>query len=194
MGLLNKLFNKGTQALGDFVSDKVSDAVNDEESSLGEAFRNVKSAVSSVTGQDSYDSRERAGSTQSTECGTKKPRGRRQKEKSFDEKLMPILERAGQYEVRRDISPDELEREFGQEIYVRGGCYSEPDHITYGIYQGGSRILLIRHWVFYSDYARAANRQIRSFCDANGIKVLDFFDYLPNEEDYMEKRITEQLA
>lgn len=42
-------------------------------------------------------------------------------------------------------------------------------------------------------YTRRANREIKDFCDANGVGMLDFFDYLPNEESYMEQRIRENL-
>lgn len=114
-------------------------------------------------------------------------------EQGFEEKLQVILQNAGNYELKKDILPDTLEQEFGREIYTRGGNRCQPDKFTYGIYKGSERILYIRLWDFYSDYARAANRQIKSFCDANRIKMLDFFDYMPNEENYMEQRIREQL-
>ena len=114
--------------------------------------------------------------------------------RSFEEKLQVVLQNAGDYELRKNILPDTLEQEFGQEIYTRGGNRCNPDKITYGIYQGGNRILLIRLWDFYSDYARAANRQIKDFCANNHVKMIDFFNYLPNEETYMEQRIREQLV
>lgn len=114
--------------------------------------------------------------------------------RSFEEKLQVVLQNTGDYELRKNILPDTLEQEFGQEIYTRGGNRCNPDKITYGIYQGGNRFLLIRLWDFYSDYARAANRQIKDFCANNHVKMLDFFNYLPNEEAYMEQRIREQLV
>lgn len=114
-------------------------------------------------------------------------------EKSFEEKLQVILQNAGDYQLQRDILPDTLEQEFGREIYTRGGNRCLPDKFTYGIYKGSDRILIIRLWGWYSDYDRVANRQIKAFCDANRVKMLDFFDYMPNEEDYMEQRIREQL-
>jgi hypothetical protein len=114
-------------------------------------------------------------------------------EKSFGEKLQTVLQNAGNYEVRRNIAPEELEQEFGQEIYTRGGGRLEPEKITYGIYQGDKRILLIRYWETYEIYTHKANRQIKDYCDANGVKILDFFEYLPNQEDYMEQRIRNEL-
>ncbi len=117
----------------------------------------------------------------------------REPKKRFEEKLQIILQNAGNYELRKIVSPDELEQEFGQQIYSRNGC-CRPESITYGIYQDGNRILLIRLWKDYSFYNRKANRQIKQYCDANGVRMLDFFEYLPNEEDYMEQRIREQLV
>jgi hypothetical protein len=116
-----------------------------------------------------------------------------EKTKNFDEKLQTILQNAGSYELHRNISPEELEQEFGQEIYTRGGGRCEPENITYGIYQGDTRILMIRRWEQYADYCHKANRQIKDYCDTNGVKILDFFDYLPNREDYMEQRIRNEL-
>lgn len=146
MGLFDRLLNKGAKALGDMVSDKISDVVNGDS------------------------------------------------DKSFDEKLQTILQNAGNYKIKEYISPDTLEQEFGQEIYTRGGGRCEPEDITYGIYQGGNRVLFIRFWDSYNEYAHVANREIKNFCDANNVKMLDFFEYLPNEEDYMEQRIREQLV
>ncbi|MGN0154429.1 MAG: hypothetical protein ACI4A3_08245 [Lachnospiraceae bacterium] len=187
MGLLDKLFDKGAKALGDIVSDKVSDVLNGDNE-IGETFRSAKSAVSSFTDSKVHDTWEEAGSHREKAAKSRVP------EKSFEEKLQTILENAGNYELRKTISPDELEQEFGREIYTRGGCYCKPEGITYGIYQGGNRILMIRLWLDYGMYSRKANRQIKDFCDANGVKMLDFFEYLPNEEDYMEQRIRENLV
>lgn len=114
-------------------------------------------------------------------------------EKSFDEKLVSIIQNAGSYELRRNISPDELEKEFGREVYTRGNRYCNPDNITYAVYEGGNRILYIRLWETYQDYSHVTNREILKFCRENGVKMLDFFDYLPNEEYYMVERIKEQL-
>lgn len=113
-------------------------------------------------------------------------------EKSFEEKLQAILQNAGNYELQRNLSPDDLEQEFGEEIYTRSGC-KRPDNITYGIYQNGDRVLLIRFWEEYASYNHRANRQIKEFCDANHVKMLDFFAYLPNEESYMDQRIRTNL-
>ena len=122
-------------------------------------------------------------STQSTEYDNR----------SFDQKLQAILQNLGEYEVRRNISPDELEQEAGREIYTRGGCYAKPDDLSYVLYKDGQHILVINLWCTYTSYKHMANREIKAYCTNNGIKVLDFFDYLPNEADYMEERICTQL-
>lgn len=113
-------------------------------------------------------------------------------EKSFEEKVQTALQKAGDYELRRNIFPEDLEQEFGKEIYSRKGC-KRPENITYGVYQDGNRILLIRLWMDYGLYNRQANRQIKEFCDKNHVKMLDFFAYLPNEESYMDQRIRASL-
>lgn len=113
-------------------------------------------------------------------------------EKSFEEKLQTALSRAGSYELRSNISPEELEQEFGQEIFTRKGC-KRPENITYGVYQNGDRILLVRLWSDYARYAHRANWQIKDFCENRGIKMLDFFEYLPNEENYVDQRIRANL-
>ena len=193
MGLLDKLLNKGAKALGDMVSDKISDVVNGDNE-LGETLRNVKSTVSSISDSSEHDTWEEAGSRIEQASQPERSSQMYEEDKSFDEKLRLILQNAGRYELREYISPDTLEKEFGQKIYTRGGGRYEPEDITYGIYQGGNRVLFIRFWDSYCEYARVANREIKSFCDANNVKMLDFFEYLPNEEDYMDQRIREQLV
>lgn len=117
----------------------------------------------------------------------------REDNRSFDQKLQAILQNLGEYEVRKNISPSELEQEAGREIYTRGGCYAKPDHLSYVLYKDGQRVLVINLWRDYESYKHVANRQIKDYCTNNGLKVLDFFDYLPNEADYMEERIRTQL-
>ena len=163
MGLLDRLINRGAQALGDMVSDKLSEIVNGDN-----------------------------------EIGTVEQRTveqRTRKKCSFDEKLMKILSEAGSYEVKKNVSPEQLENELGREIYVHGRpqYYCKPDNISYGICQNGIQVLLIRNWLTYQDYNHAANREILAFCRQNDIKILDFFEYLPNEEEYMAERIRQQL-
>lgn len=185
MGLFDKLFDKGAKAFGDVVTDKLTEVLDaDQTGQLREAVESAKAAVSSTLGQEEHDSWQAPGSQ----------RGKVSDTRNFEEKLRSILQNAGNYELRQDISPIELEQEFGREIFTRGGNYCEPENITYGIYQGGIRILFIRLWTCYPVYMRTANRQIKRFCDANGVRMLDFFDYMPNEEKYMEQRITEQLV
>lgn len=187
MGLFDKLLDKGARALGDMVSDKISDVVNGDNE-VGETLRSMKSAVSSFTGSNEGDSWEEVGSHRDRQST-----GFYGEERSFDEKLRTILQNAGNYELRESISPDELEQEFGREIYERKGYYCQPDNITYGIYKDGRRVLLIRLWQEQRLYRHRANRQIKDFCFTYGIKILDFFDHLPNEEDYMEDRIRQYL-
>lgn len=113
--------------------------------------------------------------------------------RGFEDKLLWILEQEQGYSIRKNIPVDELEEEFGCKIYSRGANYCLPDAISYGVYRNGTRLLYVRFWREYGAYNHMANRQIRKFCEQKGIRILDFFGYLPNEEDYMQQRILEQL-
>lgn len=147
------------------VNNAVADAVSD---AVSDALRGNTTSASSA---------------KNTECDNR----------SFQQKLQAVLRNIGEFEVRSNISPDELEQEAGMSIYTRGGCYARPDALSYVLYQNGQRVLVINLWWDYASYKHVANREIRRYCDNNGIKVLDFFDYLPNEADYMEERIRTQL-
>lgn len=179
MGLFDKLLNQGAKTLGNMVSD----ALLNDQGELGETLRSVKSAVDSAAGSGVNRTSSHTSVSQ-----------KQQDNRSFEQKLNTILELAGTYEVRKGISPDELEREAGAEMYTRGRGFAGPSNFTYGIYNCGRRVLLINLWQDYGEYRRTANRQIKNYCDTHHIKMLDFFDYLPNEADYMEERIRAKLV
>ncbi len=181
MGFLDKLLNKGAQALGDVVSDKLSEVVHGDNE-IGDAVRSVTSVVSSITNAGGND--------------TWGGRTQEQDYRSFDEKLTKVVKEAGDYEIRRRVTLRELEQELGEDIYVhdRSRCYCEPDDISYGIYQDGRRVLLIRLWDDYVQYNHAANREVWTYCNDHQVKILDFYDYLPNEEGYMTDRIRKELV
>lgn len=113
---------------------------------------------------------------------------------SFDERMMSILRELGDgYSVRRDIPIRELEDEAGMLIYTRGRKRCLPSDISYGIYRDGRRVLFIRSWESCSAYDRKANNEIRLYCRYKNIPLMDFFEYMPNEEAYMRQRISEAL-
>lgn len=186
MGLFDKLLSQGTKALG----NAVSDALKNDQSELGQALRSVKSAVNTAINV-SEPVKETTTSTSQNKAVILEDD--EDEYGDFDAKLNKILQKIGDYEVRRDISPDELEQEAGQQIYTRGGVYCAPENISYGIYKDGQRLLLIQLWHYYGAYKRVANRQIKKYCDTNEIKMLEFFAYLPNRNSYMEERIRAQL-
>lgn len=183
MGLFDKLLNQGVKTLGNMVSD----ALMNDQGELGKTLREVKSSVDSLSGPG--NGKEGSGTAAGYE-DTADVYDRR----IFEEKLMAVLECAGRYEVRRNISPDELEQEAGTQIYTRGSNYRRPDCFTYGIFHCDRRVLFINYWDDYNEYRHAANRQIRDYCDRNSIGVLDFFSYLPNKYEYMEERIRARLV
>lgn len=178
MGLFDKLLKSGMRAVGDAVADAVSEAVSE--------------AVRDKTGTSNW----RDNHTQSAENVYQPVQTAADEDKdwrSFDEKLQSILPELGDYEVRRNVSPDELEQEAGHEIYSRLTNCKSPDNFTYVLYQNGARVLIINLWDDYTIYTHKANRDIHYYCVGNGIKMLDFFDYLPNRADYMRERIRTQL-
>lgn len=177
MGLLDSLLKTGMRAARNAVADAVSDVVSDAVS--GAMSGAMSGAVTDARKENSTPTVP----VESTECD----------DRSFDQKLQEILQKLGEYEVRRNVSPDELEQEAGREIYTRGGCYAKPDNLSYVLYRDGQRVLVINLWWSYESYRHVANREIKNYCTSNGIKVLDFFNYLPNEADYMEERICAQL-
>lgn len=164
MGLFDSLLKAGVRAVTSKAVDAAVDAVMDA----------VKGDGQSGSSKTTF--------TQSTEDN-----------RSFDEKMNAVLENLGGYEVRKNVSPDTLEQEAGTRIYTRGGCYAQPDNFTYTLYKDGQRVLIVNRWYMYQSYKHFANREIREYCAQNGIKMLDFFDYLPNEIGYMEQRIREAL-
>jgi len=164
MGLFDSLLKAGVRAVTSKAVDAAFDAV-----------------VDAVKG-DNQSGNSKTTFTQSTEDN-----------RSFDEKINAVLENLGTYEIRKDISPDTLEQEAGVSIYTRGGCYAKPDNFTYTFYKEGQRVLIVNLWDDYQTYKHMANREIKDYCGRNGITVLDFFDYLPNEFGYMEQRIREAL-
>lgn len=112
--------------------------------------------------------------------------------RSFESKLTDILQGAGSYELRKKISTEELEQQYGQ-IWTRKKGHALPEAISYAVCANGAPVLYIRLWEDYGCYSRVANREIKQFCDNYGVKMLDFFAYLPNRADYMAERITANL-
>lgn len=164
MGLFDNLLKSGVKAVASKAVEAAMDVVNDTIKAV-----NQEDGGKTVSAQSVEDTR------------------------SFEQKLSTVLNNIGQYEVRGGISPDSLEQEAGRKIYTRGGCFAKPENFTYTLFQNGNRVLIINLWDCYQNYKHYANREIREFCAGNGIKMLDFFDYLPNEIGYMEQRIRKYL-
>ena len=111
----------------------------------------------------------------------------------FDVKFREVVASYPGCQIDQNIPPDFLEAQAGRQIYKRGGNRCLPDPFTYVITFNGKSVY-IRFWKRYEDYDHVANRAIRMHCDLNGIKVLDFFDRLPNGVNYIKMRIDEALA
>ncbi len=114
--------------------------------------------------------------------------------REFFQKLPEVMEKIGDFEIRKNISPAELEAKAGRELYKRGGCYREPEDIAYGIYKDGECVLYINTWWDYTTYKRVANRALKNYCDQSDVPMLEFFEKLPNSVEYMEERIRKALG
>jgi hypothetical protein len=114
--------------------------------------------------------------------------------REFFQKLPEVMAKIGDFEIRKNISPAELESKAGRELYKRGGCYREPEDIAYGIYKDGECVLYINTWWDYTTYKRVANRALKNYCDQSDVPMLEFFERLPNSVEYMEERIRKALG
>ncbi|MCR4584999.1 MAG: hypothetical protein K5686_04680 [Lachnospiraceae bacterium] len=112
--------------------------------------------------------------------------------RTFDEKLKEILAGRADVRIEEHVPVDDVEMHAGKQIYTRKGNYCLPDAFSYKLSCGG-KVLYIRLWDTYAYYNHAANRQVKEYCDSQGIGVLDFFNYLPNGVNYMRERILAAL-
>lgn len=202
MGLFDSLLNAGKNAVTKAAAEKISEAVNDKLGGVMDGLSSVTQGLDAGTfGKEAaaYTKRENSNGTSAQEAARSavsdngKAAQYSKDKRPFDVKFREAIDRIGGCEIAVDISPDELEQEYGQTIYTRGGCYCLPDKIAYKLTKDGGNVMYIRLWHSYSDYCHAANNQIMNFCIKNGIKMLDFFEYMPNTVDYMANRISEQF-
>lgn len=191
MGFFDKLLREGGKALG----NTVADSLETSNSSVGKAFRMLRDAADDYYGDgDEHEDRSQ-GMTMRTRSSRSSSVEEEWDDRMFDEKLPDVIAKLGngEYEIIKGVAPEELERRCGEEIYSKENTCCKPNKITYEIARFGATLLYIRLWDDYTQYNHETNRQIKRYCDSHGIKMLDFFEYLPNEVDYMENRIGEQL-
>lgn len=179
MGFFDKLLKKGLQAVTEAVSDAVTDTIKDN---FGQSETQV------------YTQSETATSVVNKPVVSEPTVSAYEDNRSFDMKFLQIIQSIGGYEFIRDYSPEAFEAEVGIPLYPKNGCYVEPDNFTYVLLKNGERKGIVNLWYSYGDYKHVANRKIKEYCVNNGIKVIDFFDYLPNEYGYMEERIRREFA
>ena len=184
MGFLDGLLKKGAKM--------IDDAIGEGSHAVTDLANQAISQMDGVLGNSQHTAAGESAAPQT--AGNRSASAGRQAKKSFDQKLREFVARSGEYELGGRLTVQELEQEFGKEIYTRATGRCAPENITYTIYQGQERRLLIRLWENSNVYQHAANREIRRFCEENGVKLLDFFDYMPNEEEYMSERLTQALG
>ena len=110
----------------------------------------------------------------------------------LDTKIRQAVEEIEGCSIKGSISGDEFEQLMGCQIFVRGGCFAAPSDMMV-ISKNGEDVLYIRSWRDYTLYTRLANRKIRRYCEDKGIKILDFFEYLPNRYNYVKDRIEKTI-
>lgn len=196
MGLLDRIIKTSLRAANRAVDHAVNDAIYDTvhdavDKGIRGSINSAKSAGSSAS---------------STTTATYKPTPVKSapvstsaKEDTYDDrpigqKLPDVLKNIGDYEIKENISPTEIEAEAGRELYKRGGCYRLPKNISYAIYKDGQRVLFINVYDDYQVYKHMANRDIKDYCDKNGTPMLDFFEYMYNDKKYMENRIRKAIG
>ena len=205
MGLFDSLLNAGKKALNDAATKEIADKLDD---TLGSVMKGISSAASGLDSDTfgkeaaSYNNKTKESENENShdnypysyDNSTEYDEEENYDDSgSFDEKLSGILVEIGSVNVERYIEPDVFEQQYGQTVYTRGGCYALPDRISYKLTGEGGKVLYIRLWDDYNRYNHIANRQIKTFCNNNGIKMIDFFNYMPNRYSYMKKRIQDNL-
>ena len=158
--------------------------------SIAKLAKSVSDIVSDTTGPSTPDVQQNA--QQYQEETRRLERQATQDSRPFDVKLHDVTSAIPGCQVDFNISPDFLEAQAGRQIYKRGGNRCLPQDFNYVLSYNGKSVY-IRLWKRYPEYDHVANRAIRAHCDLNGIKVLDFFDYLPNGVNYIRQRVVEAL-
>lgn len=206
MGLFDKLLKTGMRAAEHAINRAVNDAVYDTvhdtvDKTVREGIDKVKDDLgipsSSATSTPVRSSSPTASATSTTAPARATVTASSDDDyddRLFSQKLPDVLAKIGNFEIRENISPDEIEARAGRELYKRGGCYRIPKDISYGIYRDGECVLYINTWWSYTTYKQVGNRALKEYCDRSSTPMLDFFEYLPNEVSYMEERIRKALG
>ena len=203
MGFFDNLLKTGLKAAERAVNRAVNDAVYDNvhetvDKTVRDGFDKAKDALGVPTTRASapVQTSSPVKTTASAPAKAAAPASIKYEDdgREFFEKLPEVMEKIGNFEIRKNISPAELESKAGRELYKRGGCYKEPEDIAYGIYKDGQCVLYINTWWDYGTYKRVANRALKNYCDQSDVPMLEFFEKLPNSVEYMEERIRKALG
>ena len=192
MGFLNKLLNKGMKALEDAVVDAVVPSKNSNSSgATGTSYSTPSASGTSYSAP--------ASSSHTTPRPSIKAIDRAPSvyepfddKRAFDVKFREAVASIAGVSIEENVSPETVESGLGKSVIVRKGTYSAPSKIAFAVNANGKTIY-VRNFKKYSEYARTNNRILRSECEKNGIPMLDFFDYLPNNVGYIKNRITSKI-
>lgn len=189
MGFLDNILKTGLKAAERAVNRAVNDAVYDNvHNTVDKGLRGGMSKT------DDKIRKSVSTPTSRTSSSTARNTDDSYDDRPFAQKLPDVLKKIGEFEIQTNISPASIEAEAGFEIYKRGGCYCLPKDISYAVYKNGQRVLFINVYDTYKEYTHMANRTIKDYCDKNSTPMMDFFEYMPNELDYMEERIRKAIG
>lgn len=194
MGLLDRILKVGARAAERAVSRAVNDTVYETvDKGIRSGIKQAKEAVGMPTSSQSTSTSSAPAQKVNT---TPSAPGNEDTydDRPFAQKLPDVLKKIGDFEIKENITADSIEAEAGRELYTRGGCYRLPKDISYAIYKDGQRVLFINLYDCYKVYARQANYKIREYCNEQGTPMMDFFDYMTNDVDYMEDRIRKAIG
>lgn len=191
MGFLDNILKTGLRAAERAVTRAVNDAVYDNvHGTVDKGLRNGMSKTDEAISKSINIPVSKANTSSTVTTSTDDAYDGR----PFSQKLPEVLQKIGEFEIKENISPDTIEAEAGRELYIRGGCYRLPQNITYAIYKDGQRVLFINVYDSYKVYVHQANYKIREYCNEEGTPMMDFFDYMTNDVNYMEDRIRKAIG
>ncbi len=207
MGFLQRFIMKEAGNLADKVLEKAAKN-NSSSGSYNSGYNNSNAGSYNSNHSSSNDNWNSSGSSGSrNSSGSSKDSlkpsrsgARFSEEKSeyddfdFDMKIKKAVEDISGCELKGKISGEEFEKRMGCQVYKRGNSHAAPSDISYVVAKDGEDVLYIRFWYGYTPYDRSANREIRKYCELNGVKLLDFFDNLPNRYYYIKDRIEKTIA
>lgn len=187
MGFLQRFLMKEAGNLADKVLEKAN-----QKNSSASSYNSGNNRNSSGSSNNSYRSSSSYRGRRNT-YGEYDESSNSLDDASFDRKIEEAVSQMPSCSLKEKMSIDDFEKALGCQIYTRGRSQNTPADIDYVVSKNGTDILYIRLWSTYNEYCRVSNREITDYCKNNGIKMVDFFEYLPNRYNYIKSRIEKTI-